>query len=116
MAERELLDALDDCMDRLAAGQSVEQCLRSYPGHAAVLRPMLEAGLLARRARVSSIEVAQAQDRVRFRLAQHRRRNRSSIRWLRVAASLLIVFFFALGGLGIAAESSLPGDALYSVK
>ncbi len=116
MAEHELLDALDDCMDRLSTGQSVEDCLRSHPHQAAALRLMLEAGLLARRARVSSVEVAQAQDRVRFRIAQHRRRTHSPMAVLRLAASFMIVFIFAMGSLGFAAESSLPGDTLYNVK
>src|SRR5262245_47660771 len=116
MADRELLHALNDCVDQLAAGQSVEDCLRNHPHHAIALRPMLEAGLLVRRARVGSVEVAQAQDRVQIRLAQHRRRHISRAGILLSAASLLTVVIFALGALALAAENSLPGDALYAIK
>jgi hypothetical protein len=116
MADSELLYALNDCLDRLAAGQSVEDCLHNHPHHAIALRPMLEAGLIVRRSRVSSVEVARAQDRVRFRLAQYRPRRRSLTGFLLTAASLLILVMFALGALGLAGESSLPGDALYGFK
>ncbi len=42
-----LFDAFDDCLARLAAGESVEGCLASYPDLAADLAPMLDAARFA---------------------------------------------------------------------
>src|SRR3989304_5737662 len=40
---------LNDCLERLLAKQAtVEQCLQSYPEHAAELKPLLETALAAR--------------------------------------------------------------------
>ena len=38
-----LASALDDCLKRLAAGESTADVLSRYPEHAAVLAPMLAA-------------------------------------------------------------------------
>jgi hypothetical protein len=37
-----LEDALDDCVDQLMDGATVEACLASHPQHAETLRPLLE--------------------------------------------------------------------------
>ena len=37
-----LEDALDDCVDRLMDGATVDACLASHPLHADSLRPLLE--------------------------------------------------------------------------
>ncbi len=118
MADQELLDALEDCLGCLGAGQSIENCLERYPTHAARLRPMLEAGRLVHRARASSLEVMQAQDRVRFRVQSHYRRGprRSPMVFLRAAASLALLVFVLAGITLMLVENSLPGDALYRVK
>ena len=34
-------DVLNECIERLAAGETVEQCLASYPDYAVELEPML---------------------------------------------------------------------------
>ncbi|MCS7040230.1 MAG: hypothetical protein NZP34_11550, partial [Caldilineales bacterium] len=39
---------LDDCLQRMAAGESLEACLERYPQHAAELRPLLETAILIR--------------------------------------------------------------------
>ena len=46
MAEQDIINALDDCINRLADGQSLEDCLRRYPQYASALRSMLETGRL----------------------------------------------------------------------
>jgi len=119
MAEYDLSTALNDCIDRLSSGQSVEDCLQLYPQLAASLRPMLEAGLVARRGRVSSAEVAQAQDRVRFKLEQkQKRKQRQSVlsRPLMLLAASAAAIIIAVGGVVFAARSTLPGDALYGAR
>lgn len=118
MAKTDLASALNDCIDRVANGQSIEDCLRTYPEQAQELRPMLEAGLLTRRARISPGEVAQAKDRVRFRLEEHRRERRaaSPFRLARVSGNMAVVTLLVFVGLGLLAENSLPGDLLYGLK
>lgn len=122
MAEITLQDALNDCIDRLANGLTVDECLRLYPQHAAELRPMLETGLLAKRAQYNTFEVVQAQDRARARVVaamtgyRPAAKRRSAASGFLRAAAVLIVIFAALLGAAQAAESSLPGDPLYGVK
>ncbi len=123
MVDQDLLTAFNDCLDRLAGGQSVDDCLRRYPQYARALRPMLEAGLAVRRARASTVETSEAQARVRQRVAQAARdvtarpTNLYPLRtFATLAASLLIIFFVASGGAAVASQSSLPGDPLYGIK
>lgn len=130
MAENDLQNALDNCIDRLAAGESVEDCLRAHPQHAAALRPMLESGLLARRARPDNAEIAAAQERARTRFestleAQTFRRFRVKREpgmgpLLRAAALIIALAFVSLlmagGGAVALAQNSLPGDRLYDLK
>ncbi len=120
MAERNLLDAFDDCIDRLAAGQSIDDCLRAYPQYAARLQPMLETGALVRRAQASQREVTAAQDRVRFQISQAvtqqpSRREQPFRRLSVLVAGLALVLIVGLGS-GALAQNSLPGDMLYGFK
>lgn len=115
MADRELLEAFDDCVSRMAAGQSINDCLRRYPQYAAALRPMLEVGKLVERAQAGTFEVTTAQAHVRARVIERLQappRRRSYAAWVAAAASLLIAAAATFG----AAENSLPGDPLYGVK
>lgn len=118
MAKNDLSAALNDCMDRLARGQSIEDCLLNYPDQAHELRPMLESGLLMHHVRISPGEVMQAKDRVRFRLEAHKRERRAirPIGLARASGSLLVVGLLVFIGLGLLAENSLPGDLLYGLK
>ena len=122
MSEIRLESALNHCIDQLARGSSVEDCLRLYPQFASDLRPMLEAGLLARRAQYNALEVSAAQNRARSHVvaAMMGQRAASSQRtasgvWLRLAAAFVLIFVFGLGLAG-ASVGSLPGDPLYPLK
>ena len=115
MADRELLEAFDDCISQMAAGRSINDCLRRYPQYAAALKPMLEVGKLVERSQPGTFEVATAQARIRARMVERLQappRRRSYAGWVAVAASLLIAAAAVFG----AAENSLPGDPLYGVK
>jgi LysM repeat protein len=121
MAEQDMLNALDDCINRLADGQSLEDCLRRYPKFASTLRPMLETGRLVNRAQFSPAEIRESQDRVRFRVGEAVRsrgnRQRTLLsRTLPLVASFALVFVLALGATSILAESSLPGSPIYGLK
>jgi LysM repeat protein len=125
MAERDLINAFDDCIDRLNDGETLDACLRVYPQYAADLRPMLMAGQVAQRARIDPQEVraAQSRGRERLRLAmqqapiQPQRSNTVPFtRLLAQAAAIILILGVFLGGAALAAESSLPGDPLYGYK
>lgn len=116
MSNQGLLEAFNNCLDRINAGQSISDCLRLYPQYAASLRPMLEVGSLVERAQVSSFEVQTAQARVRARMTERlqaaTKSRPSYTRFALLAASLLVTLVAVIG----MAESSLPGDALYGLK
>jgi LysM repeat protein len=82
---------------------------------------MLEASQLVYRTRFSPAEVKLSQDRVRFRVRQaiNRRGRRTRplvFRLAPLAASLVLIGTLVAGITSILAESSLPGDPLYSMK
>lgn len=116
MSDQGLQEAFNDCLDRINAGQSLNDCLGRYPQYAADLRSMLEVGKLVERAQVSLFEVETAQARVRARMVEQLRApRRSSPAYLRLAllaASLLITLAAVIG----MAQASLPGDSLYGLK
>jgi hypothetical protein len=120
MAERSLPDILNDCVDRLAAGQTIADCLLAYPGQAARLGSMLESGLIAARVVYPAGDVALAQERIWSRMEQAYnapapvRPLRLPQRWvwaIAAAAALLV-----LAGVMLAAQNSRPGDPLYGVR
>ncbi len=122
MADHDLINAFNDCIDRLAGGQTVDDCLRAYPQHTSALRVLLETGRLVQRARPSSIELAQAQERIRGRVldAWHTAavpaRAPYPLRPLLGLAASLVLLFAALLGSAVASQNSLPGDSLYGIK
>jgi LysM repeat protein len=122
MAETQLMNALDDSINRLAAGQTIEDCLRRYPQYAIDLRTMLEVGAVVRRSRLSQSEIQQAQDRVRYRIAQAaemprpRAQNRQRLSLLPLVAGLVLVFMIMLSAATFASQGSIPGDPLYGLK
>ena len=117
-----LVNALNDCIDKLAAGQSVDDCLRAYPEYASQLEPMLEAGGLAVRATVDAAEIAHVLVRARPRFEQALQTkltvfNAYPLRRLAtLAATLILVLGIFAGGTVVIAQDSLPGDYLYPVK
>jgi hypothetical protein len=122
MSEITLESALNHCIDQLARGSSVEDCLRLYPHFASELRPMLEAGLLARRAQYNALEVSAAQNRARSRVVAAMMGQRaassqrpSSLAWQRLAAAFVVLLVVMLTLVGVSA-GGLPGDPLYPLK
>ncbi|HEX3049315.1 MAG TPA: LysM peptidoglycan-binding domain-containing protein [Aggregatilineaceae bacterium] len=92
MAQPDLIDAFDDCIERLRAGQSINDCLRAYPRYAVDLRVMLEAGLAVQRANPAVSAAAKARVRARVMQASSTmppaRRSRP---WMAAAAALIAV-------------------------
>lgn len=123
MLNNDLVNAFNDCIDRLAAGQSLEECLRNYPQFAIDLEPMLLAGQLAVHARPTAIEVDVAKNRQRRRFEQAlrttpmpRSRPMTFSRVIGIAAAFVLIFGILLGGTAAYAQRSLPGDSLYGLK
>nr|MBA3873542.1 hypothetical protein [Anaerolineae bacterium] len=121
MAELNLTEVFNDCVDRLGQGQSIDDCLRRYPQYASTLRPMLEAGALVQRMRIQPAQVLTAQTRVRPRFedalrAPPRKRMSGASRFIYAIAAVLIIGFITIASFTAISQSSLPGDAMYSVK
>lgn len=128
---RSLSEILDECIDRVARGESVDACLADYPEYAIDLREELEAAVLfrgafdfqpsadaKRAARLRMHEALDGKQRKRFRMRMALPRS-----WFatgsRIAAStaVAVVALVASGtGTVLAAQNSTPGDLLYSVK
>ena len=120
---RHLDEVLDDCIERLLRGESVEDCLARYPQQAEELEPLLRAVARAQRA-LSLIPGEAARERGRRRLLQElealeaqpaRRLWAWPRRW---ALGLAAVALLLLLGVGTVAASgkAIPGDPLYPVR
>jgi len=121
MAELDLTNAFNDCIDRIAQGQSLDDCLRRYPQYASTLRPMLEAGRLVQRIQIQPADVLAAQTRVRRRFedalrAPPPKRTSPALRFVYALAAILIIGFISVVSLSAVSQGSLPGDSLYGVK
>lgn len=117
-------DILNECLDRLlTSGETLEQCLQSYPEQAAELRPLLETALAARQA--SAIEPRpEFRTQARYQLqsalqaAEARKSSFFGTWWPRwaTAAAIALVLLLAGGGTVAAASGSMPDSPLYPVK
>lgn len=122
-----LTTILDDCLTRLAAGESVAQCLARYPEAAPMLAPMLAAAEQARAfsaVRLSEGQRLRAKVALREELAtQQARRHQTAfplgVAWPRwrfapLAALLAVVLFSTVAFSAVAATQ--PGDLAYPAR
>jgi hypothetical protein len=126
MKEKEFNNILDECLERiLAKGETIEQCLASYPEQAAELKPLLETALITKK--VSAIKPRpEFRERARYQLRlalqemeQKRVRRFFLFGWQpRWATAIIIVLVLLLAGSGtvVAAGNSMPDEPLYPVK
>lgn len=121
---KQLLNALEVCLQATKDGETLDSALARYPHLAADLRPLLLSAHVARTGSLSAVpQNAQTRSRARLLSAASRLRETRSP-WsmsptLRTAfVALAVVLFVFLGGSGLvsAASSSLPGEPLYVVK
>lgn len=112
---------VDDCLARMAAGETVEACLARYPQRAAELAPLLVTAAQLRGladARLSQGQRLRAKVALREALAEHRQPAAPLVRrWLRAlpgALMLAAVLFASVTGVAIAA--SQPGDFAYPLR
>ena len=122
----EIQDILQQCLELLREGTSLEECLGRYPEEAEEVEPLLQVALAAKSEFAPAISPA-VRTRVRGRMLvewdrRYQRRRWSwhvpifLPRWAAVAASVVLVV--ALSGIGsvAAAGGAVPGDPLYPVK
>lgn len=125
MNERQAQEALNDCLERLAAGASVEECLARHRGLAAELEPLLRtaATVVAAASAWQPSRAARTAGLARVMEAWPERREKrawAALSHLRRPAPVLALLLVAvvLGGWGTltASADTAPGDALYPVK
>ena len=121
---KEFDNILNECLERLLVeGETIEQCLQSYPEQAAGLKPLLQTALVVKKA--SAIQPRaefKARARYQFRSALQEvasRRSRPFFGWLprwATVVSIVLVLLLAGGGTMAAAGNSMPDNPLYPVK
>ncbi len=121
---KEFDNVLDECLERLLIkGETMEQCLQSYPEQAADLKPLLQMALATRQA-VAIQPRAEFKARARYQFhsalqeaASPRSRPFLSRfpRWATVVTIVLGVLLMG-GGTIAAASYSMPDSLLYPVK
>ncbi|HAZ32101.1 MAG TPA: hypothetical protein DCY61_05355 [Dehalococcoidia bacterium] len=120
--DREFNDVLNECLERLVdSGESVEQCLESYPEESTELEPLLRTALEVRKA--SAVQPSaefKARARYQFHLALAELKPRRRLwewrpRWV-TAVALILVVLFAGSGMGVATYHSMPGQLLHPVR
>lgn len=124
MKNKDFDNILNECLERIMlGGESLEQCLKSYPEQADELKPLLETALMARQA--SSVEPRpefKAKARYQFRAALTEKtapRRRRFWGWMpqwATALAIVLVVLLAGGGTVAAASNSMPDSILYPVK
>jgi hypothetical protein len=118
--------ALQECLTQARAGVPVEQCLAQYPRYAEDLRPLLMAAT-ASRDQLSAGMSPSTKSRIRSRVMgywdmKHSRKGAwwfprlLPVRWAGAAAVAVLLVLGGGAGTVAAAQDSLPGSALYSVK
>ena len=120
--DTEFDDILNECLERLLVkGETVEQCLASYPEQAAELKPLLETALATKKA--SAIQPRpEFRARARYQLhsaLQSMESKRPFFGWQpRWVTAIAIVLALLLAGSGTvaAASNSMPDEPLYPVK
>lgn len=124
-------DILNECIDRLMAGESEEQCLQSYPDQASELEPLLRSAVAAQQAsdlrpdpqfkaeaRYNVLSKIQADARKR---EAHKPRRLPVLGWqprwaVAVLVAFLVLFMVGSSTTVAASNGSMPDDTLYTVK
>jgi hypothetical protein len=129
--EENFNDILNECLDRILKGETIERCLQKYPEQATELEPLLKTAKAARV--ISSVQPRpefKAEARRKFQTALIEMKVNQSERKFNIgghwhwrwnsgwAIALVVLIIVVLGGGGTvtAASSCMPDNGLYSVK
>ncbi len=123
---RKIEDILDNCLERIFKGESIEDCLKAYPEQAPELEPLLKTSLVFMQ-RSSAIHPdpefkarvhSQLQAMLYAKQKKAERRARIPIWQRRWALAMTAILGFLLIGVGTLAASAyaLPDGSLYPVK
>ncbi len=121
---KELENILDDCLERLLVkGETIEQCLQSYPEHAAEIEPLLKTAMATKQAlAIQPRPEFKSRARYQFQAAlQEVKPKRASPFWgwqpqWVTALAIVLALLLAGGGTVAAAGNSMPDSPLYPVK
>jgi hypothetical protein len=124
--DREFENILDECLDNMLRGKSIEQCLADYPDHAAALEPMLRTAFRAKMA-TNIRPRPEFKDRARHQFqaairemdvkpVPTRRGFFPSLKPAWIALAALVAIVIAGGGTVYAAGNALPDSPLYPIK
>lgn len=123
---RKMEDILDNCLERIFKGESIEDCLKAYPEQTSELEPLLKTSLVFMQ-RSSAIQPdpefkarvhSQLQAMLYAKQKKAERRARIPIWQRRWALAMTAILGFLLIGVGTLAASAyaLPDRSLYPVK
>lgn len=119
---RKFDDILNECIERVLDGESVESCLAAFPEYAAELEPLLRTAVATWNATdvLPRPEFRQrAANEFQWAVRSLKPRRSNSLRWqvrLVTAFSIVVVTLLAGTGTVAAASNSLPDQPLYGVK
>ena len=126
---KEFDNILNDCLERMTAGEDIQECIGRYPQHEQELGPLLIAAAATMRAAATPSYRPEARarglDRLTQALAQEgapRRRGvpallrRLAVRPVAVGFAAALLAVVAAGGTTVASSDSVPGEPLYWVK
>lgn len=125
-------ELVEECIELLRHGRSLEECLKQHPDEAAELEPILRSAISVRSGMVADLPPT-TRTRMKSRVLAEWDRQHQPRRWnLRIPslsptwalsprlafATAILVIALALGGLGTntAVANTIPGDVLYPVK
>lgn len=111
---------LDECLERLIQGESIEECLARYPEQAVELEPLLKAALTVREASALKPRPelkAQIGSRLRSVIEVRGQRRVFRLGWgWALAIGMVLFLMIASTSTVVAASGSLPDEPLYPVK
>jgi hypothetical protein len=117
-------DILDNCLERMFRGESVEACLKAYPKQAPKLEPLLKTSFALVQKSSAIQPDPEFKDRAHSRLQgalyakSEQRRTKIPVwrrRWAVALASVLIIFVAGMGTI-TASQKAVPNELLYPVK
>ncbi len=115
MAQLSLTEVFEDCVQRLASGESLDRCLSRYPSFAEQLRPMLETVISLRKMQIPAAEVIQDKaivwDRIQWQLnASQSGSIRSARSIIQVAAAVFVLLLLLMTTWFVLTRPDLPPD------